>query len=637
MSEPGHDSEFRALVEGAPDPVAIYRGEQFVFANPAMARYLGYVGVDRLEGTTLSAFVARHVREPEAGPAILAWFIEAGSVREIRLVRFDGSPIAAECRSEPLTFGGVAARALFMRDVTERTRTLEALRRSEQNFRTIIERSPLPMCVSSTTKLVYANRALLGYLGYEDGGTMVGPTLAELSNELIHPDDRERTRTAFAHLFAKLHAARGAESHEAVRLDDVRLRSKRDGSLRFCDMHGVVVMHDGSPALVTCLHDHTERRAAADRMRLADRMSSLGTLSAGIAHEINNPLTYVIGNVELVAARLARVADERSMDLVRALQDARVGLDRIQRTVRALKTFSRADEESVGPVDVVEVLESCIEMVQSHLRHRGRLVRDYAEVSRVRGNDARIAQIFLNLLVNAAQALDEATTEQNAVTVRVRESHDGVDIQVEDTGRGIDPSDLPRVFDPFFTTKPLGEGTGLGLFVCHGIVTSLGGQIAVESTVGTGTAVRVRLPRAQDVVEAGAAAAVPPVPRRARVLVIDDEPLLLGVVSRILRDEHDVHTVGTGREAVAQLRSGERFDLVLCDLMMPGMTGADVLREVERESPGLGRRFAFVTGGAATPAAVAFLEGTPHARLQKPFTPAALLSFVREQLGTLDG
>jgi len=336
---------------------------------------------------------------------------------------------------------------------------LEALRRSEQNFRTIIERSPLPMCVSRMDRLIYVNRALLEYLGYDAAGPMVGPTLAELSDELIHPDDRQRTRAAFAHLFANLGLSRAAESCEAVRVDDVRLRSKRDGSPRFCDMHGVVVLHDGSPALVTYLHDHTEQRAAAERVRLSDRMSALGTLSAGIAHEINNPLTYVIGNVELVAARLAATADERSMELSNALRDARIGLDRILHTVRALKTFSRSDEESVGPTDVIQVLESCIEMAQSHLRHRGRLVRDYGDVSRVRGNAARIAQVLLNLVVNAAQALEEETSTRNVVTVRVREAEHFVEVQVEDNGRGIDPNALSRVFDPFFTTKPVGEGT----------------------------------------------------------------------------------------------------------------------------------------------------------------------------------
>jgi PAS domain S-box-containing protein len=405
MPETAGNSEFRALLERAPDPVAIHRGDRFVFANDAMARYLGYED-GGLDGTAISDFIARHVPEPESAEKAAKWFVEGDAVHELVLVRRDGGSVATECRAERLTFGGAPARALFLRDVSERARAWEALRRSEQNFRTIIERSPIPMCVSRTDRLVYVNPALLGYLGYDLGETMVGPTLAELSDELIHPEDRERTRSAFGHLFAQLVGlARGVEPpHEVVRIDDVRLRSKRDGSLRFCDMHGVVVMHDGSPALVTYLHDHTERRAAADRVRLADRMSSLGTLSAGIAHEINNPLTYAIGNVELVATRLARTRDERSTDLAAALRDARIGLDRIRRTVRALKTFSRPDEESVGPVDVVAVLESCIEMAQSHLRHRGRLVRDYSGVSRVRGNDARIAQVFLNLLVNAAQA-----------------------------------------------------------------------------------------------------------------------------------------------------------------------------------------------------------------------------------------
>ena len=175
-----------------------------------------------------------------------------------------------------------------------------------------------------------------------------------------------------------------------VRIGDIRLRRQRDGALRVCDMYGVIVIHDGAPALVTYLQDLTDQRLHEERMRLADRMSSLGTLAAGVAHEINNPLAYVIANVEFIAHKL----DADDSDLAAPLSAVRVGLDRIRKIVQGLKTFSRRDEETIGPVDVRQVLESCIEIAQSQLRHTCKVTRDYEEAPPVRGNEARLAQVF---------------------------------------------------------------------------------------------------------------------------------------------------------------------------------------------------------------------------------------------------
>jgi PAS domain S-box-containing protein len=506
-----------------------------------------------------------------------------------------------------------------------------ALRRSEQNFRTIIERAPLPMCVSSAVKLVYTNPAMRAYLGYELDGELLGPTLAELSDEIIHPDDRNRVRDAFRQLFFGLEAPQTPGAEQVVRINDVRLRRKSDGGLLFCDMHGVIVLHDGSSALVTYLHDQTESRAAADRVRSAERMASLGALAAGVAHEINNPLTYVMSSVDLVAGQLTASRHDRAM--AQALSDANAGLDRIRNIVRALKTLSRRDDEKIGPVDVVHSLESCVAMAGSHLRHRGRLVRKYADVPPVRGNETRLGQVFLNLLVNAAESLEEADRDHNEVVVQVSASNDVVTVEVRDTGAGIAPADLPHIFDPFFTTKPVGVGTGLGLFVCHGITTALGGEISVDSVVGHGTTVRVRLPVASN--EPTLAPHVSPLGGthlRARILVIDDEPKLLETVRTVLKEEHDVTTLSTAREALDRLLAGDRYDLILCDLMMPVMSGVDLFARLATERPDLTRKLVFMTGGAVTAAAAALLENKATRCLEKPFRTGELLAFVRSQV-----
>src|SRR5260370_2129773 len=363
----------------------------------------------------------------------------------------------------------------------------------EENFRTIMERSPHAMCVCRADKMICVNAAMLDYLGYESGGPLLGPTLAELSDEVIHPGDRERTRNAFRRLFADLGTAAAQES-PAVKIEEIRIRRKCDGGIRVCDMYGTIVMHDGTTALVTYIQDLTERRAADDPMRFADRMSSLGTLAAGVAHEINNPLAYVMANLDYIGRVEAESEGPLGSRLTRPIADCRVGLQRIRKIVQGLKTFSRRDEETIGPVDIVDVVESCIEMAQSQLRHIGRLVRDYAPVPMVRGNDARLGQVVLNLLVNAAQALDETNRDDNVVTVKVAHVGGTVRVDVSDNGVGIAPEIMPHIFDPFFTTKPVGAATGLGLAVCHGIVSALGGEISVESALGHGTTVRVELP-----------------------------------------------------------------------------------------------------------------------------------------------
>jgi CheY-like chemotaxis protein/two-component sensor histidine kinase len=365
-------------------------------------------------------------------------------------------------------------------------------------------------------------------------------------------------------------------------------------------------------------------------MRLADRMSSLGTLAAGIAHEINNPLAYVIANVEFIAKRVDLTG---GAELAGPLSAVRVGLDRMRKIVLGLKTFSRRDEETVGPVDVVQVIESCIEIAQSQLRHVCRLTRDYGDVPHVVGNDARLGQVFLNLLVNASQSFDERQRERNQIDVTVSGSDQRVVVEVRDNGCGIPSADLPRVFDPFFTSKPIGKGTGLGLSVCHGIVTALGGEIGIVSEAGEGTTVQVSLQASKGV----ASRTKPPTRprgRRGRILVVDDDRLLLEALRRTLEEEHDVVAVSTGRDALDLLEIGTQFDVILCDVVMPGIDGEGLWTHLLSAVPELASRVVFLTAGAVTESTEVLLQGTTNTVLAKPFDPNELLGFVRGRVGT---
>ncbi len=250
------------------------------------------------------------------------------------------------------------------------------------------------------------------------------------------------------------------------------------------------------------------------------------------------------------------------------------------------------------------------------------------------GNENRLGQVFLNLLTNAAQAIPAGHADRNTIRVEVRRGDAGeVIAEVSDTGGGIAHEVRPRLFEPFFTTKPVGEGTGLGLFVCHGIVAGMGGRIEVESEPAKGSTFRVVLPPAAPGAATRPAPATAPVPaRRARVLVVDDDARVASALKRVLQRDHDVEISTEPRAALERVRGGETWDVVFCDLMMPEMSGMEWYDGVRRAAPPLAGRIVFVTGGAFTDAAREFLERVPNARVEKPFTPDELRALVADRL-----
>jgi two-component system, NtrC family, sensor kinase len=403
-----------------------------------------------------------------------------------------------------------------------------------------------------------------------------------------------------------------------------------------------------------------ELEASIVGQRHAERMASVGMLSASIAHEINNPLAIVIGNLELVRLSLTDLASHRQggndsgdpsepslgtqfLERVGSpddpLRDALDAAERVRQIVRDLRIFSRSEEEGPRvPVDVRKVLESTFRMASNEVRHRARLVTSLADVPSVEGSESRLGQVFLNLIVNAAQAMPIGQVSDNEI--RVSTSLDGkgsVLVEVADTGVGIPEEKLARVFDPFFTTKPAGVGTGLGLAICHRIVTELGGTIAVASVVGQGTTFRVSLPIAANI--AGTQESAPHVPTQvaasaashSRILVVDDEASLCRTIGRILSGRHDVTVATSAIEALTLIETGKRFDLILSDLMMPEMSGMDLHTRLVDIAPGQAACMIFMSGGAFSADAESFLDAQPF-RIEKPFLPSALLGIVDRAL-----
>jgi PAS domain S-box-containing protein len=531
------------------------------------------------------------------------------------LVRRDGTDAWIRRESTPIvdegSHEGVIGSAV---DVTERRRIEDLLRESEIQLRQAQELAQVGSWEWDLgTDLITRSAGFCRILGIEPAE--LGCTRPQ-SYDHLHPDDRERVRAALAHALA----TRTFYSAE--------YRIVRADGTRFLHARGQVLSdRNGEPTrFLGTVQDVTDRKRLDARLLIADRMASLGTLAAGVAHEINNPLAFVISNLDLVTDEIrameARGPSEQHRELTTMIGAAREGAERVRRIVRGLKAFSRADDERRARLDVHQVLDGAIGMAFNEIRHRAKLIKNYGEVPRVFADEPRLAQVFLNLLINAAQALPEGESDRNEIRVTTRTDASGrALIEVRDTGCGMSEEVLSHVFDPFFTTKPVGVGTGLGLSICHGIIEALGGEITVESEQGKGTTFRVALPPA----EVGEASVAPP-PRkvstpigaRLRVLVVDDEPMVGASLRRILKG-HDVTVLSDAREARDLVAAGERYDLILCDLMMPHLSGMDLHATLARTTPDQAERMVFVTGGAFSPNAVAFLDRVPNERIDKPF------------------
>jgi PAS domain S-box-containing protein len=507
------------------------------------------------------------------------------------------------------------------------TRLIEELRTSSERFGVIQNAAnDIVWDWDLRTGKVSWNERVCEVLGYppQDVGEDSGwwPSL-------VHPDDRERVSEGFR---------RAVHGGKTIWSDEYRLRRANGTYARVLDRGAILRTPAGAPVrILGTVVDMSEREEMRARLALADRMASVGTLAAGVAHEINNPLAYVIANLDYARQELEDAAASRSpLDLEevpRALREAREGAERVRLIVRDLKTFSRPDDARLERVDLHRAIDSAVTLAWNEIRHRARLVKAYQPVPEVWANEARLGQVFLNLLINAAQAIPEGAADRNEICVRTRLDEQGrVVVEVQDTGAGIPEDIRPRVLEPFFTTKPLGEGTGLGLSICHGIVRSLGGELYFDTEVGKGTTFRVVLPqRAPEKNERGAEHGVA-APKRVRILAVDDEPLVLNALRRTLGSEHEILLFNRPQAVLEWLNKGEPWDLILCDLMMPEMTGMEFHAELSRRMPERAGRVVFVTGGAFTAGARDFLSQSSVPFVEKPFDPKTLRQVIHDQL-----
>ncbi len=383
-----------------------------------------------------------------------------------------------------------------------------------------------------------------------------------------------------------------------------------------------------------------------------DRLRTVGRLAAGLAHEVNNPLTFVLANLEslreshqqirrfirktrlelatrevLTPQSFDQLATEGNLqevldDAADMLTDCHKGMHRIQEIARSLGTFSRADDNQAEMIDITRIVDDACAMVFNQIRYRARLIKRFDPVPMLAVFPGRIAQALVNMLTNAAEAIDGGSYDRHRIVVSTREEGGHVIIGVSDTGVGIQDDDRERIFTPGYTTKAQSGGMGMGLIACRRVAEQHRGRLEVHPLPSGGTRFELVIP-----LDTGLSAVEPlrdsrpisEVPlKRSRLLIVDDDAMVLSALRRRLHRRCDTVTVLGGVEALARLSEDPDFDSIVCDLMMPEIDGKSFYEAVRKEHPQLADRIIFMSGGAFTPRLRKFAASVPNPVLQKP-------------------
>jgi signal transduction histidine kinase len=370
------------------------------------------------------------------------------------------------------------------------------------------------------------------------------------------------------------------------------------------------------------LLESSQRRLLARAVE-RERSQTLEMLVEGVAHAVNNPLAYVMGELELLSRRLDKIVDQPTLDdatvsaLRASLGHSLEGVQRIAHIIRLFSTFSRPSSEPLTATDVHTTVDAATRLAVNHIRHRAVLQCRLDPIPKVQAQEGPLAHVLLHLLVNAAHAIPNGERSKHRISIATYVADDHVVIEVSDSGHGMSDEVKKRIFEPFYTTKPAGTGTGLGLSFARQVVESFGGRLSVESSPGQGSKFRAHLRIAEPTVDVTAPAPMQAAKIEPRVLVIDDEPMIGSVLSSVL-DKFRVDCVTDPKQALLRLEDRD-IDVVMCDLSMPMMSGIELYRELCKRRPDLADRFVLMTGAAADERVEELARTAPITLLPKPF------------------
>ena len=515
---------------------------------------------------------------------------------EEHVVAVSTTPLVAE--------GELLGTVATLRDITVQKRAQETLARSEARYRNLIESaSDAIVTLDANGRFTTVNQAaeiISGYRREELVGLWFAPLL---------PDDE--LPKALTHFQKALAGETGLFETNFYR---------KDGDLR------TIQVTYSTPRLdeeVLCLiRDVTDQKMLQEQLIQSEKMSAIGQLVSGVAHELNNPLAGISAFAQLLLSEKRFPPDQRTAaEMIYA--EAR----RASRIVQNLLTFARQHKPERSPTAVNQVLDDTLELRGYELRVRGIDVqRDYDEqVPETMGDAHQLQQVFLNLITNAEQAMERTERDKQRLTVRTRRTGAAIRIEIEDTGPGIPPNLLERIFNPFFTTKPTGSGTGLGLSISLGIVREHEGRIWAENAPQGGARFLIELPivAPRSTGEFQLASPAQAITDRLRVLVVDDEASVRVALQRYLSGRgHEVETTASGKEALARMRE-DSFDAVIIDMRMPDLSGEQLFHELRARDPSYVERVIFTTGQLVDDGVRSFLASTNRPCVPKPFEFAA--------------
>ncbi len=531
--------------------------------------------------------------------------------------RASGVELPVEISATAVGIGNGAVTVCFVTDITDQLRAAEELRSSEARFAQLLDSAPDGVIMLRGDRVLSANRAAIGMFGCEEAENLIGQPLRQFvpTSGYAAIDELERVG----------HAAEDRHPRPI-------LVTTEDG--RSLEVSAVPMAYEGQRLVLAFLREVTERDAIHARLVQAERLAAIGLLASGVVHEINNPLTYVLLHLQYLHKELPKAAldPQRITKLMHHLEEASHGASRVQNIVRDLRSFSRSEGEALVAVDLHRAVEAAAAMVQPELGATVTLRKLVPAGTYVLGLAPKLEQVVLNLLTNAAHALDSQPSP-HTITVRATTTPGKVYLDVTDTGPGIAAEMKERVFDPFFTTKPRGKGTGLGLPICRSIVHSFGGRIWFSDAPQGGAQVNIELlasdpPRTSEP-ESPSSSLPQPRTTKPKVLIIDDERPVVTMLARFLEPAYEVLPTTDPNEALSLLER-HHFDAILCDVMMPGMSGIDLYKAVREQAPGAEQRMVFMTGGGLHPEVYEFLRNAERPKLEKPFDIQELKRVLQE-------
>ncbi len=419
-----------------------------LYVNETAAKIFGYSVEELLGASVLATFAPEdheRIRDLQMrrarGEAIPPFM-------EVSILKKDGTRVPVEAGFSMVQLDGEPIAVAFMRDISGRQRAESALRATDARQRQILEASPDGIVVVREGRFVNSNRRAVEMLGYERMEDLVGRSISDFVDVTEQAAARDRSLRA-----------EGGE-----RLSPREYRAiRKDGGLFPVEVTSIPIEFDGKPSVLSFVRDVSDRVRFQAQLTQSDRLATIGTMAAGLAHEINNPLAYVMMNLEILGRIVPEVfpPGEPRAAAMTALQTVRSGTERVATIVRDLLGLARASSEGRRVVDVRRTIDSALAIATVQLGGNARIVRDFNDVPSIVADPARLGQVFLNLLVNAAQAFSERPSQVGKIRIWVRSAPTAhVLVDIADDGPGIPPEVLPRIFEPFFTTKPPGVGTG---------------------------------------------------------------------------------------------------------------------------------------------------------------------------------